>query len=233
MKIWKNRKLKKMTKQMYHMIKGIIFDLDGTLIDSMNVWYNTDRAFLKENGVDNPPEDISDRVKKLTIDKAAELFIQEFRLDCTVEYIIDRIEEIVSNEYFYNIPLKSGVIEVLDFLDSLGIPYGVATVTYRNLAETALKRLGIYERMKFLLTSAEFPQGKKNPDMYQKCAEIMGLPPENVLVVEDSLHCIETAGKAGFITAGVYDSLSADDYDDIIRISDYYFNELNKLTDIF
>lgn len=84
MKIWKNRKLKKMTKQMYHMIKGIIFDLDGTLIDSMNVWYNTDRAFLKENGVDNPPEDISDRVKKLTIDKAAELFIQEFRLDCTV-----------------------------------------------------------------------------------------------------------------------------------------------------
>jgi len=215
------------------MIKGIIFDLDGTLLDSMNVWYNTDRAFLKENGVDNPPEDISDRVKKLTIDKASELFIREFGLDCTVEYIINRIEEIVRNEYFHNIPLKSGVAETLDFLDSRNIPYGVATVTYRSLAEASLKRLGIFDRMKFLLTSAEFPQGKKNPDIYLKCAEIMKLPPENVLVVEDSLHCIETALNASFLTAGVYDGLSAGDCADIKKVSDYYFDTLDKLIDIF
>ncbi|MDE6502222.1 MAG: HAD family phosphatase [Ruminococcus sp.] len=215
------------------MIKGIIFDLDGTLIDSMNVWYDTDRAFLKENGVENPPEDISDRVKKLTIDKASELFIQEFGLECTVEYVINRIEEIVRYEYFHNIPLKSGVAETLDFLDGINIPYGVATVTYRSLAEASLKRLGIYGRMKFLITSAEFPQGKKNPDMYLKCAEIMGLLPENVLVVEDSLHCIETAVKAGFMTAGVCDVLSVGDRAEIQKISDYYFDTLDKLTSIF
>lgn len=214
------------------MIKGIIFDLDGTLIDSMNVWCETDRAFLRENGVENPPEDISDRVKKLTIDKASELFINEFRLDCTVEYVIQRIEEIVQHEYFYNIPLKTGVIEVLDFLDARGIPYGVATVTYKNLAETALKRLGIYDRMKFLLTVAEFPQGKKTPDMYIKCAEIMGCVPEDVLIIEDSLHCIETAVRAGFMTAGVYDSLSGNDRGSIIKISDYYFNEITEIKDI-
>lgn len=215
------------------MIEGIIFDLDGTLIDSMNVWCDTDRAFLRENGVENPPEDISDRVKKLTIDKASELFIREFNLNLTVDYIIDRIEELVRHEYFYNIPMKSGVTEVLDFLDGLGIPYGVATVTYRSLAEAVLKRLGIYDRMKFLLTSAEFPQGKKSPDMYIKGAEIMGLTPDRVLVVEDSLHCIETAVSAGFVTAGVYDSLSADDRDSIRKISDYYFIELNDMIDIF
>lgn len=215
------------------MIKGVIFDLDGTLIDSMNVWYDTDRRFLQENGVDNPPDDISDRVKKLTIDKAAELFIREFGLKCTVDYIIERIEEIVRNEYFYNIPLKSGVSEVMDFLDSRHIPYGVATVTYRSLAVAALVRLGIYDRLQFLLTSAEFPQGKKNPDMYLKCAEIMGLVPENVLIVEDSLHCIETAKTAGFITAGVYDGLSAGDCAGIKSISDYYFDTIYRLTDIF
>lgn len=215
------------------MIKGIIFDLDGTLIDSMNVWYDTDRKFLRENGIENPPEDISERVKKLTIDKASELFINEFGLDCTVEYIINRIEEIVRNEYFYNIPLKSGVIETLDFLDCLEIPYGVATVTYRNLAETALKRLGIYGRMKFLMTSAEFPQGKKNPDIYLKCAEIMGLMPENILVAEDSLHCIETALNADFLTAGVYDILSDGDCAEIKKISDYYLYTLDELIDIF
>ncbi|MDE5557286.1 MAG: HAD family phosphatase [Ruminococcus sp.] len=214
------------------MIKGIIFDLDGTLIDSMNVWCETDRTFLRENGIENPPEDISDRVKKLTIDKASELFISEFGLECTVEYTIQRIEEIVQHEYFYNIPLKTGVIELLDFLDLQGIPYGVATVTYKNLAETALKRLGIYERMKFLLTVAEYPQGKKTPDMYMKCAEIMGFAPENVLIVEDSLHCIETAVRAGFMTAGVYDNLSGNDSDSIIKISDYYFNRIIEIKDI-
>ncbi|MCM1506813.1 MAG: HAD family phosphatase [Ruminococcus flavefaciens] len=215
------------------MIKGVIFDLDGTLIDSMNVWYDIDRAFLRENGVQNPPEDISDRVKKLTVDKSAELFIREFGLNLTVEYIIDRIEELVRHEYFYNIPLKSKVLETLDFLDRYSIPYGVATVTYRNLAEAVLKRLGIYDRIKFLLTSAEFPQGKKSPDMYLKCAEIMGFLPENVLVAEDSLHCIETAHGAGFITAGVYDSLSAVDRPEIERKANYYFIKLNELTDIF
>lgn len=215
------------------MIKGVIFDLDGTLIDSMNVWYDTDRKFLQENGVDNPPDDISDRVKKLTIDKAAELFIREFGLKCTVSYIIERIEEIVRNEYFCNIPLKSGVSEVMDFLDSRNVPYGVATVTYRSLAVAALKRLEIYDRLQFLLTSAEFPHGKKNPDMYLKCAEIMGLIPENVLIVEDSLHCIETAKAAGFITAGVYDGLSAGDCAEIKSISDYYFDTIYRLTDIF
>lgn len=214
------------------MIKGIIFDLDGTLIDSMNVWCETDRAFLRENGIENPPEDISDRVKKLTIDKASELFISEFGLECTVEYVIQRIEEIVQHEYFYNIPLKTGVIELLDFLDLRGIPYGVATVTYKNLAETALKRLGIYDRMKFLLTVAEYPQGKKTPDMYMKCAEIIGFSPENVLIVEDSLHCIETAVRAGFVTAGVYDNLSENDSESIIKISDYYFNRIIEIKDI-
>lgn len=214
------------------MIKGIIFDLDGTLIDSMNVWCETDRAFLRENGIENPPEDISERVKKLTVDKSAELFIKEFGLECSVEYIIKRIEEIVKHEYFYNIPLKKGVTELLDFLDGKGIPYGVATVTYRSLAEAVLKRHGIYDRMKFIITSAEFPQGKKNPDMYINCAGIMGLAPEDVLVAEDSLHCIETASGAGFVTAGIYDDFSQNDRKNITEISDYYFNEISEIKDI-
>ncbi|MDE6036563.1 MAG: HAD family phosphatase [Ruminococcus sp.] len=214
------------------MIKGVIFDLDGTIIDSMDVWYKTDRIFLQENGIDNPPEDISERVKKLTVDKSAELFINEFGLKCTVEYVIKRIEEIVRHEYFFNIPLKSGVPELLDFLDIRNIPYGIATVTYKNLAEAVLKRHGIYDRLKFLLTVADFPQGKKNPDMYLKCAEIMGLSPENVLIAEDSLYCIQTAFSTGFLTAGIYDRSSHNDRENIIKISDYYFNEISEITGI-
>ncbi|MDE6835008.1 MAG: HAD family hydrolase, partial [Ruminococcus sp.] len=136
------------------------------------------------------------------------------------------------HEYFYNIPLKNGVNELLDFLDIHCIPYGVATVTYKNLAEAVLKRHGIYDRLKFLLTSADFPQGKKSPDMYIRCAEIMGFAPENVLIVEDSLHCIETASSAGFLTAGIYDSLAENDRKNIIEISDYYFNKISEIKGI-
>lgn len=214
------------------MIKGIIFDLDGTLIDSMNIWCCVDRAFLKENSIDNPPEDISDRVRKLTIDGAAEYFINNFGLKCTKKYVIDRIEELVKIEYEENIPLKPYVKEVLDMLDIKNIPYGIATATYKSLAESALKRLGIYERFNFLLTEYEYPKGKNFPDIYMGGAEIMGLSPDNVLVVEDSLHCIETAVNSGFMTAGIYDEVSSAERHIIEKISDYYFESLDKIESI-
>lgn len=214
------------------MIKGIIFDLDGTLIDSMGIWCSIDRAFLKENGVDNPPPDVSDKVKKLSIERAAEYFINNFGLKCTVKYIVDRIEELVRIEYEENITLKPYVCEVLDMLDRKNIPYGIATATYKNLAVAVLKRLGIYGRFKFLLTGSEYPRGKKFPDIYTGGAERLGLSPNEVLVVEDSLHCIETAINAGFVTVGVYDEVSDSDRDEMERISDYYFESLDKIESI-
>ncbi|MDE5771570.1 MAG: HAD family phosphatase [Ruminococcus sp.] len=214
------------------MIKGVIFDLDGTIIDSMNIWCNIDHAFLKENGIENPPADVSDKVKKLTIDDAAKYFINNFGLKCTVKYIVDRIEELVRIEYEENIPLKPYVNEVLDILDRKNIPYGIATATYRSLAESVLKRLGIYRRFRFLLTESEYPRGKNFPDIYIGGAEHLGFSPNEVLVVEDSLHCIETAVKAGFVTVGVYDEVSAEERDIMERISDYYFESLDKIESI-
>lgn len=211
------------------MIKGVIFDLDGTLIDSMTVWSRIDRKFLLENGIDDPPPDISDRVKKMTVDESSQYFIDLFGLTCTKEYIIRRIEELVRIEYEENIPLKPGVVELLDVLDDLRIPYGVATATYRNLAEAVLRRCSIYDRMKFLLTDAEYPLGKKYPHIFLGAAERLGAEPGSILVVEDSLHCIETAAAAGFVTAGVFDEISANDKDIIQQRADIYVDSLSEL----
>lgn len=211
------------------MIKGVIFDLDGTLIDSMTVWSRIDRKFLLENGIDDPPSDISDRVKKMTVDESSQYFIDLFGLICTKEYIIRRIEELVRIEYEENIPLKPGAVELLDFLDDLRIPYGVATATYRNLAEAVLRRCGIYDRMKFLLTDAEYPLGKKYPHIFLGAAKRLGAEPGSILVVEDSLHCIETAAGAGFVTAGVFDEISANDKDKIQQRADIYVDSLGEL----
>lgn len=209
------------------MINGVIFDLDGTLIDSMQIWYDIDRKLLKENGVDDPPPEISERVKKMTIEQAAELFIREFDLKCTREYVIRRIEELVRIEYEENIMLKPHVPELLGLLDRLGIPYGAATATYRSLAEAVLCRWEIRDRLAFLLTDREYPRGKKFPDIFLGAAELLGTKPEETLVIEDSLHCIETASAAGFLTAAVYDKASETDTEELKRISDYYFTSLD------
>ena len=111
------------------MIKGVIFDLDGTLLDSMTVWSSIDREFLIENGITDPPPEVSDVVKKMTVDQSSQYFIDRFGLSCTKEYVIKRIEDMVRQRYEEQIPLKPHVTELLDFLDSRGIPYGVATAT--------------------------------------------------------------------------------------------------------
>ena len=211
------------------MIKGVIFDLDGTLIDSMGIWYKIDREFLRENGVTDPPADISDRMKKMTVDESSEYFIREFGLSCTKDHVIKRIEELVREEYEKRIPLKPYVPELLDILDSRGIPYGVATATYRSLAEAVLKRCGICGRFAFLLTDAEYPMGKKCPDIFIGGAERLGTLPEETLVVEDSLHCIETASGAGFVTAAVYDSAADAERPQITAAADNYFESLRGI----
>lgn len=215
------------------MIKGVIFDLDGTLIDSMKIWTKIDRKLLRENGVENIPPYISDRVRKMTIEESAQYFIDEFGFECTSEYIIKRIEELVRIEYEENIPLKSYAAEFLDYLDEKKIPYGVATATYKGLAEAVLKRCGIWEQMRFLLTEVEYPLGKNFPDIFLGGAERLGLEPEEVLVVEDSLHCIETVAKAGFITAGVYDEVSWNEQSLIADTADYYVRSLKELEILF
>ncbi len=210
-------------------IKGIIFDLDGTLIDSMAVWSRTDMAFLKECGVKDPPPDVSDEVKKMTVDDSAMYFINRFGLKLSKEYVIDRIEELVRIQYEEKIPLKPYVPQLLDRLDERGIPYGVATATYKSLAEAVLKRCGIYERFRFVLTDEEYPLGKTCPDIFLGAAARLGTEISETLVVEDSLHCCETAKKAGFMVCGLYDSVSACDRAQIEKIADYYFESLAEL----
>lgn len=214
------------------MIKAVIFDLDGTLIDSMQVWYKVDKQFLIENGIENPPPEISEQVKKMTIFQSSQLFIDEFNLKCTQEYVINRIEELVRIEYAERIPLKPFVNETLDVLDSMNIPYCIATATYKSLAQAVLKRCGIIDRFRFILTDVEYPNGKKFPDIFLGACERFGTKPYETLVVEDSLHCIETAKKAGFPVVAVYDKASEIDRKAIENTADYYFESINKIRDL-
>ena len=212
-------------------IKGIIFDLDGTLLDSMSIWENVDKDFLEENGAVYT-RDVSEAVKKMTVFDSADYFKTKFSLEHSHEYIIKRIEEMVSEKYFYSIPLKSGVYETIKKLHEKKIKMCVATATYNRLAEAALKRLEIYDMLEFVLTCSDVGAGKNKPDIFFKAAEKMNLKIEETAVVEDSLHCIETAKNAGFFTVGVFDPVSCDDWQKICNTSDIVVKNINEIINI-
>lgn len=191
--------------QLLQRIRGVILDLDGTLLDSMPLWHEIDLQFLTENGIE-PPKNISDIVSKMSITEWAEYFIREFSMPFTPEYVIRRIEEMAETAYRETIPLKPHVTEFLDALDASGILYGIATATYRSSAWAALKRLGLADRMQFVLTGEDVSEGKTSPEIYLLAAQKLGSTPQETLVIEDALHCIRTASAADFLTAGVYDA---------------------------
>lgn len=215
------------------MIKSVIFDLDGTLIDSMKIWYEIDRNFLTEMGVENIPDGISEKMKTLTIEKAADYFIRKFNFDVSPEYIINRIRELVRIEYEQNIPLKPYARELLEFLKEKNIPCGIATATYRSLAESVLRRCGIYDYFEFILNDTDYPKGKKCPDIFFGAAERLGTAPCDTLVVEDSLHSIKTAVGAGFPTAAVYEETAFREEEEIKKTADMYFDSLENIIGLF
>ncbi len=188
----------------HNTIKGAILDLDGTLLDSMNVWHNIDIELLEMYNI-SPPENISEIVKKMTIDDFSHYFVREFLLPVTPDEIREQIEQMAAEQYVSVLPLKDGAEQFLEGLDKLGISYGIATATYPKLARAALDRLGLTSRIQFLITEEELGVGKTEPLIYYEGAKQLGLGKRQILVAEDALHSVLTAKKAGFFTAGVYD----------------------------
>lgn len=210
------------------MIKGVIFDMDGTLIDSMQSWSDADRRFLLENGIE-PPPGVSDIMKKLSMREAAQYFI-DLGVRMTHEEITRRVEELVYEEYASAIPLKKNVTETLDILDSLGIPYCLATANYRSLTDVILKRFGIYDRFKFIYTCAENGIKKDDPAFFPAVCSLLGTEASETAVVDDSVHCIEAARDSGFFTVAFYDAVSAD-REEARKAADLAVSEMNEFAE--
>ena len=208
------------------MIKAAIFDLDGTLLDSTEMWENLGERFLLSLEIE-PKDGLRDEIWDMSLPESAAFFKREYALSLSEEEIIARLNELSESVYTNDAPLKSGAKRMLGSLQMLDIKTTLATAADKNLAEAALARTGISEYFSGILSCSEHG-AKTAPDIFLKAAEFLGASPREIVVFEDSISAVQTAKSAGFITAAVFNS--SEKNPDLLRdTADFYGKNLDEL----
>lgn len=208
--------------------QGAIFDLDGTLLDSMQVWRQIDVEFLAKRGYE-VPQDYLEAITPLGAKAAADYTIERFSLNEKPEDIIEEWMSMARDAYAHKVLLKPYVKEYLEQLKKLNIPIAAATSSERELMIPALKRNGIYEYFDVIVTVSQVSRGKGFPDIYEKAAQKIAREPEQCVVYEDIIEGIRGAKKGGFFAVGVYDPESDFSREAIVREADFYIQSFETL----
>ncbi len=210
-------------------LQSAIFDMDGTLLDSMHIWNDLGPNMLRSMGIE-PAPDLADRVMVLTLREGAQLCKAEYGLPQSVEEIIQLIEDQVRDFYEHHVQAKPGVQKFLSLLKMEGVWMYVATNTDRHLAEAALRHAGIDQYFRGILTCSEIGAGKNDsPEIYERAMTRLRSNKKDTVIFEDAVHAIRTAKRAGFRVCGVYDPSAEADQEEIRRLSDYYIRSFEEM----
>lgn len=185
-------------------IKGAIFDVDGTLLDSMGVWRKRGELFLKTLGI-TPREDLHLDVRRLGFTEAPKMMKKEYSLSLSAEEISDGMMKTVDDFYKTDATVKPGTYEFLDELKKNNVKMCVATATDRYMVEPALIKCGLRDYFGEIFTCGELKTNKSRPDIFEKSLRYLGTDKTDTVVFEDALYAAKTAKKAGFFVTGIYD----------------------------
>ena len=205
-----------------------IFDLDGTLLDSMWVWEAVDRAFFAARNM-QMPDDYVQSILSLTFRETAEYTIARFGLDEPVEAIMDEWNRMSFALYRDNVKLKPGAREYLEFLRARGVKLGVATAQTIPLMRIVLQSNGVLEMFDALASTDEVSRGKAFPDVYLLAARKLGVEPGKCIVFEDVLKTLPGIRAAGMAACAVWDSSSANDWHEMVCRFDQHIKSFEEL----
>lgn len=205
-------------------MRAVIFDLDGTLVDSMWMWGDIDKEFLRSRGF-TCPEGLEKEVEGMSFSETAAYFKSQFDLKDTIEEIKEAWLLMSMDKYRHQVPLKPGAGEYLCHLASRGIFMGIATSNGRELVEAVIDSLGIRKYFKVVATSCEVAAGKPAPDIYLKVAKELSVKPCDCLVFEDVPAGILAGKRAGMTVCAIEDEFSKHMEEEKRRLSDYYIRD--------
>mgnify|MGYP000155634495 FL=1 len=188
-------------------VKAVIFDLDGTLVDSMWMWETIDIEFLGKYGYSCPPE-LQKTIEGMGFTETAVYFKERFSLPLSIEEIKQIWTEMSIDKYRNEVPLKPGAKEFLTYLKDHGIKTGIATSNGREMVEAVLESLGVREFFQVVTTACEVNAGKPAPDIYLCVAEKLGVKPEDCMVFEDVPAGILAGKRAGMTVYAIEDEFS-------------------------
>lgn len=211
-------------------IDGAIFDMDGTLLDSMFIWDTAGEQYLRSRGIE-PGENVDEILKGMSLYQAARYCQTEFGLTDSTDAIIDGVNDMIQHFYTDEVLPKTGVPQFLAELKKRQVKMCVATATDRYLVEAALTRTGLLSYFGEIFTCGIVGHGKDEPDIYHAAHRFLQTPKPNTWVFEDALYAVRTAKRAGYRVVGVFDR-SEGHADEIRALADLYIRSFEETEEL-
>ena len=209
-------------------IKACIFDLDGTLVDSMWMWPDIDREYLNRFEIEYD-DNLKNEIDGISFHETAVYFKNKFGISDSVEKICKDWEDMAYDKYKYEVKEKPGCKKFLEHLRSKGIKMGLATSNNRSMVDVVLESLNMKDFFEVITTSDEVKRGKPAPDVYLTTANLLNVEPKNCLVFEDVVAGIMAGKSAGMRVCAIEDDFTKEVRQKKKELSDYYIVDYSEL----
>jgi HAD hydrolase, family IA, variant 3 len=209
-------------------IKACIFDLDGTLVDSMWMWPEIDKEYLGRFGIEYD-DNLKNEIDGISFHETAVYFKNKFGILDSIEKICKDWEDMAYDKYKNEVKEKRGCQKFLEQLKSKGIKMGIATSNKRSMVDVVLESLGMKNFFEVITTSDEVKKGKPAPDVYLTTAKLLNVEPKHCLVFEDVVAGIIAGKSAGMKVCAVEDDFTREVRQRKKELSDYYIDDYSEL----
>ena len=204
-------------------VKYALFDMDGTLTDTMHFWMGAANEFLKDEGV-ALSEEQNARLQSMGV-KEGIAYVRSLHISPkTDNYGIEDVCRILMRHYERESVVKDGVRELLEGLRERGVRMGVATLTPSPIARVCLTTTGLLSYFACVLGGEDYPEGKSTPRIFEDAARRFGCAPSDMVLFEDSLYSIKTANAVGISVVGVADRFQTAEREEIMARSVAFFD---------